>query len=196
MLTFVRDLKDPAALTAALADLPGVRIFDQVKFLNETYARFRIQTLQAIRIGHALIVLILFIRYRRWRPVLAALVPAVLAGAATLGLLGVLGVEANLLHVLSLLMVLSMGVDYTVFLVECGRERNLGPTTMSLWGAAVTTMLSFGLLALSTPRRCAPSAYRRRRHRPQLPARPADADNHARRVGAEGTRPPAAPRPR
>ena len=150
VLTFVRDLKDPAALAAALADLPGVRIFDQVKFLNETYARFRVQTLQAILIGHALIVLILFIRYRRWRPVLAALVPAVLAGAATLGLLGVLGVEANLLHVLSLLMVLSMGVDYTVFLVECGRERNLGPTTMSLWGAAVTTMLSFGLLALSS----------------------------------------------
>jgi predicted exporter len=46
-------------------------------------------------------------------------------------------------------MVLSMGVDYTIFLVECGHERNLGPTTMSLWGAAVTTMLSFGLLALS-----------------------------------------------
>ena len=37
-----------------------------------------------------------------------------------------------------------------MFLVECGRERNLGPTTMSLWGAAVTTMLSFGLLALSS----------------------------------------------
>jgi predicted exporter len=149
VLTFIRDLKDPAALTAALADLPGVRIFDQVQFLNETYARFRVQTLQAILIGHGLIILILFFRYRRWRPVLAALVPAVLAGAATMGLLGLLGVEANLLHVLSLLMVLSMGVDYTVFLVECGRERNLGPTTMSLWGAAITTMLSFGLLALS-----------------------------------------------
>ena len=149
ILTFVRDLKDPAALTATLADLPGVRIFDQVRFLNETYARFRIQSLQAIGIGHVLIFLILFFRYRRIRPVLAALVPAVLAGAATLGVLGMIGVEANLLHVLSLLMVLSMGVDYTVFLVECGRERNLGPTTMSLWGAAITTMLSFGLLALS-----------------------------------------------
>jgi predicted exporter len=120
-----------------------------VRFLNETYARFRIQSLQAIGIGHVLIFLILFFRYRRIRPVLAALVPAVLAGAATLGVLGMIGVEANLLHVLSLLMVLSMGVDYTVFLVECGRERNLGPTTMSLWGAAITTMLSFGLLALS-----------------------------------------------
>ena len=149
VLTFVKDLKDPAALGATLADLPGVRIFDQVRFLNETYARFRIQALQAIGIGHVLIFVILFFRYRRIRPVLAALGPAVLAGAATLGVLGLLGVDANLLHVLSLLMVLSMGVDYTVFLVECGRERNLGPTTMSLWGAAITTMLSFGLLALS-----------------------------------------------
>jgi predicted exporter len=149
VLTFIRDLKDPAALTGALAGLPGVRIFDQVQFLNETYARFRVQTLQAILIGHGLIIIILLFRYRRIRPVLATLVPAVLAGAATMGLLGLLRVETNLLHVLSLLMVLSMGVDYTVFLVECGRERDIGPTTMSLWGAAVTTMLSFGLLALS-----------------------------------------------
>ena len=149
ILTFTRDLKDPAALAASFADLPGVRVFDQVKFLDETYARFRIQTLEAIGIGHLLIILILLVRYRRLRPVVASLVPPVLAGAATLGLLGIAGVETNLLHVLSLLMVLSMGVDYSIFLVECGRERNIGPTTMSLWGAAVTTMLSFGLLALS-----------------------------------------------
>ena len=81
-----------------------------------------------------------------------------LAAAATLGCSARPGVETNLLHVLSLLMVLSMGVDYSIFLVECGNERNLGPTTMSLWGAAVTTILSFGLLALSRRRRCARSA--------------------------------------
>ena len=52
VLTFVRDLKDPAALAATLADLPGVRVFDQVRFLDETYARFRVQTLEAIGIGH------------------------------------------------------------------------------------------------------------------------------------------------
>jgi predicted exporter len=149
ILTFVRDLKDPAVLSASLADLPGVRLFDQVRFLDETYARFRIQTLEAIGIGLLLIVLILYVRYRRVRPVLAGLFPAVLAAAATLGVLGAAGVPTNLLHVLSLLLVLSMGVDYGIFLVECGNARNLGPTTMSLWGAAVTTFLSFGLLALS-----------------------------------------------
>jgi predicted exporter len=149
VLTFVRDLKDPAGLAASLADLHGVRLFDQVQFLDEMYATFRVQTLQAIGIGLALIVLILFCRYRRLRPVFAGLLPAVLAAAATLGLLGAAGVPTNLLHVLSLLLVLSMGVDYGIFLVECGNARSLGPTTMSLWGAAITTMLSFGLLALS-----------------------------------------------
>lgn len=149
VLTFVRDIKDPAALAASLADLKGVRFFDQVRFLNNMYRTFRVQTLEAIGIGLALIVVILFVRYRRLRPVAAGLLPAVLAAAATLGLLGAVGVPTNLLHVLSLLLVLSMGVDYGIFLVECGNARNLGPTTMSLWGAAVTTILSFGLLALS-----------------------------------------------
>ena len=73
-----------------------------------------------------------------------------LAAAATMAMLGIPRVKTNLLHVLSLLMVLSMGVDYRVFLVECGRQGNLGPTTMSLSGSALTTMLSFGLLALSS----------------------------------------------
>jgi len=149
VLTFVRDVKDPAALAATIGDLPGVRLFDQARFLDETYKRFRIQTMQAIGIGLAFIVLILFARYRRVRPVLASLIPPILAAAATLGVLGAAGVVTNLLHVLSLLMVLSLGVDYSVFLVECGRRRSLGPTTMSLLGAAITTVLSFGLLAIS-----------------------------------------------
>jgi len=149
ILTFVRDLKDPDRLAAAVAEVPGARFFDQARFLDETYARFRVQTLQAIGIGVGLILLVLYVRYRRLRPAVAALLPATLAAAATLGILGVLGVVANLLHVLSLLLVMSIGVDYGVFLVEGSRHGRLGPTTMSLASSAVTTTLSFGLLALS-----------------------------------------------
>ena len=82
---------------------------------------------------------------------------------------------------LSLLLVLSMGVDYGIFLVECGNARNLGPTTMSLWGAAVTTMLSFGLLALSKHAGAARDRiHHRHRHGAELPARAAVAGDHAR----------------
>jgi len=150
VLTFLRGMDRPADVAAAIADLPGARVFDQARFLDETYARFRRQTLQAIGIGLGLILLVLVIRYRRLRPALAALLPAALAGAATLAILGAAGVMTNLLHVLSLLLVLSIGVDYGVFLVECSRHGPLGPTTMSLASSALTTMASFGLLAISS----------------------------------------------
>lgn len=150
VLTFLRGVRDPAAIEAAIAGLPGARYFDQTAFLDETYAHFRVQTLQAVVVGVALILAVLYGRYRRARLAVAALAPAVIAAAAAMGLLGLFGVPTNLLHVLSLLLVLSMGVDYGVFLVE-GRELGVSSdaTLMSLVACCLTTVLSFGLLALS-----------------------------------------------
>ncbi|HVR62830.1 MAG TPA: MMPL family transporter [Polyangia bacterium] len=150
VLTFLRGVRDAAAVEAAVAGVLGARYFDQAAFLDETYARFRVQTLQAVGIGVALILAVLYGRYRRWRLSVAALAPAVLAAAATMGLLGLCGVPINLLHVLSLLLVLSMGVDYGVFLVEAARsDVPADATRMSVLACCLTTVLSFGLLALS-----------------------------------------------
>ena len=51
VLTFVRDSRIRPRSPRSLADLTGVRLFDQVRFLDETYRRFRVQTLEAIGIG-------------------------------------------------------------------------------------------------------------------------------------------------
>ena len=150
ILTFLRGIKDPAALEAAIAAVPGATLFDQAHFLDQTYARFRVQTLQAIGVGVIFILLVLQVRYRAWRRTAGALLPAVAAAASTLGLLGLCGVSANLLHVLSLLLVLSMGVDYGVFLAESADSFASGPTLVSLAASCGTTLLSFGILALSS----------------------------------------------
>jgi predicted exporter len=142
-------VKSPERVAAAVADLPGVRFFDQRAFLDEVYARFRVQTLQAIAIGLVLIFFLHEIRYRRWRYALGALLPALLAVLTTLGLLGLIGVTANLVHVLSLLIIVSVGIDYGVFLVECVDRGGVGPTAMSLVASFSTALFSFGLLALS-----------------------------------------------
>jgi predicted exporter len=64
--------------------------------------------------------------------------------------LSFLGRELSLLHVLSLVLVLSIGVDYSVFLVESRNEpARAGTTLTSLLAAWLTTLGSFGLLALS-----------------------------------------------
>jgi predicted exporter len=150
LLTFLRGVKRPAELAADLASLPGALYFDQASFLDETYARFRVQTLQAVGVGLVLILLVLQIRYRRWRSTLGALLPAVLAASTTMAVLGLAGVATNLLHVLSLLMVLSMGADYGIFLIESPETAASGPTFMSLIASCATSILSFGLLALSS----------------------------------------------
>ncbi|HTA20010.1 MAG TPA: MMPL family transporter [Polyangia bacterium] len=149
VLTFVRGVKDPARLAAAVADLPGVQVFDQTLFLDQVYARFRVQTLQAIAIGLVLIFFVHLVRYRRWRHALGALLPALFAVLATLGILGALGVRVTLIHALSLLIIISVGIDYGVFLVECVDGGGLGPTAMSLVASFSTALFSFGLLALS-----------------------------------------------
>jgi predicted exporter len=150
ILTFLRGVHSAEQITAAIADVPGARYFDQAAFLDETYAHFRIQTLQAVGVGVVLILAVLYGRYRRWRNCLAALAPAVVAAAATMGILGLCHIPTNLLHVLSLLLVLSMGVDYGVFLVESAApDRSSDATMMSLVASCMTTVLSFGLLGLS-----------------------------------------------
>jgi predicted exporter len=74
------------------------------------------------------------------------LAPA-LAAWITLGLLGYAGVTLNLFHVLALLLVLGIGIDYSIFFAESQNERDT--TMLAVILSTITTLLSFGLLALS-----------------------------------------------
>src|SRR5262249_24494993 len=56
----------------------------------------------------------------------------------------------NLLHVTSLVMVMGMGVDYGVFIVDSARDRKeLDGTLFSLFLSCITTVFVFGTLAIS-----------------------------------------------
>ena len=56
----------------------------------------------------------------------------------------------NLLHIIALLLVLCMGVDYGVFMVEDARVGgSFGRSFLAIATACATTTLSFGLLAMS-----------------------------------------------
>ncbi len=151
LYTFVRGVKDPEALAADLAPIEGAFYFDQHRFLAEAYGRYRERTMELMGFGLVIVFLIVLIRYRRMRLTIAAFVPSLLAAASTLGFLGIVGLEANLMHLVALLLVLSMGVDYGIFMVEHrtpGVERSA--SLLSIVIACLTTVLSFGALALSS----------------------------------------------
>jgi predicted exporter len=79
-----------------------------------------------------------------WR----ALVPTLLAGALALAATALASQPWQLFHVLALLLLLGVGVDYGIFLLAQPSRRDLrGFVSITL--AAASTWLAFGLLALS-----------------------------------------------
>lgn len=150
ILTLVRGVADAGALRSRLADLPAARYFDQAAAMQAAYGRYRARTLELVIAGLVAVLAMVWLRYRRLRLALAAFAPAVLGAATSLSLVALSGAAIGILHVVALLLVLSMGVDYGVFLAESRRDREgLAATVLSLLVACLTTVLAFGLLAMS-----------------------------------------------
>lgn len=149
-VTFLEGITNDAALAQAIAPIAGARYVDQQAFLHEAYGAYRRQAVGLFGFGILLVMLIVAWRYRRLRLIVVACGPALLGIGVSLGLLGLCYGELHLLHVLAALLVFGMGVDYGVFLLE-SRQRPAGleAATLSVVLAAVFTVLSFGLLALS-----------------------------------------------
>jgi predicted exporter len=151
VVTYLRGARAPDPLRAELSDLEGVYLLDQRSFVNDVYREFRETTFRQMGIGAGLVLLLLGLRYRAWRPVVASFLPA--AGVALLLLAGLalLDVPATLLHVMSLILVTGMGVDYGIFLVDSAERRAaVGATMLSLLMSCLTTALVFGALGLSS----------------------------------------------
>jgi predicted exporter len=149
-LAFVEGVRAPEALATRLGALEGVRYFDQARYLEGAYRSFRERAFFLVVGGVVVVFLMCLVRYRRLVLAFAAVAPALLASLTSLALVALLGGEANLMHLVACLLVLSMGEDYAVFLLE-ERDAKEGPgtTMVGILLACVTTVLSFGLLAMS-----------------------------------------------
>jgi len=69
------------------------------------------------------------------------------ATAALIVLLSLLGVSFNLFHVMALFLVLGLGMDYGIFAYEL---QDGSVTQQAIFISAITSLLSFGLLGLSS----------------------------------------------
>jgi predicted exporter len=135
---------------ALLGDLQGVHFVDQEALFGAAYGSFRTRTLAMVLLGLALVLLTLLARYRSVRVSLLGMVPALLGAAAALGVEALRGVPTTLMHVIGVLLVLSMGVDYGIYVLESRASVEEGVTTLgSVLLASLTTVLSFGLLGIS-----------------------------------------------
>ncbi len=138
---------DVAALQAVV---PDATIVAPSVTVVELFRGVRIRTVISSLLGLAVILLLLLGRYRSLRKVVIAVAPAVLACVAAVGTMVALGISLNILHVMSLLLVVSLGVDFGIFFVDTSASLEESARTMvSIITASITTILSFGLLGLS-----------------------------------------------
>jgi predicted exporter len=134
-----------AALSQAADGLQGVQCVDKVGEISSVLGKYRYAMSWVLLLSYLAVFGLLYPRYgfAGWR----ALGPTALASIATLAILGIMGKGIELFHVLALMLLLGIGVDYGIFFQEQGPDD--GATWLSVALSALSTLLSFGLLALS-----------------------------------------------
>ncbi|NMG03841.1 MMPL family transporter [Azoarcus taiwanensis] len=142
---------DVALLATAIEGLSGVTLVDKPGAVSSLFGEYRRLAGYAIAGATTLILLLLVGRYGV-RGAVTILLPPVLAQAVTLGVLGYAGTVINLFNVLALLLVLGVGINYAIFMYEstAGSLLRESAALTGIMLSATTTLLSFGLLSLSS----------------------------------------------
>ncbi len=143
---FVQGAPDFSALRLRATQQPGVHWMDTVSDISDLFRHYREQSAVMMLAAYTLIALLLGWRYG-WRGGLRVLLAPALAAWMTLGLIGYADIPVNLFHVLALLLVLGVGIDYSIFFAESASHRD--STMLAVLLSTITTLLSFGLLSLS-----------------------------------------------
>jgi predicted exporter len=125
--------------------LDGVRWVNRSGDIASLLGRYRWSMTGLLLAGHGLVFAALWLRFRgaAWR----AWLPTALASVAAVAAQGWLGEPFQLSNVLALLLLLGIGVDYGIFLLEHDGD---GAAWLAVVLGAASTWLSFGLLALSS----------------------------------------------
>ncbi|MCU7238600.1 MMPL family transporter [Pseudomonas peradeniyensis] len=143
----LQGLNDTALLRLQSEGLPGVQLVDRLGELNQLFAATQVSAAE-LKLLSCVLILVLLVLPFGLRGALRIVALPLLAALCSLALLGWLGQPLTLFSLFGLLLVTAIGVDYAILMHE-----RVGGEAVSLLGtllAALTTWLSFGLLALSS----------------------------------------------
>ncbi|MCD5995081.1 MMPL family transporter [Pseudomonas sp. CDFA 602] len=143
----LRGINSPALLRVQATGLEGVQLVDRLGELNQVFAHTQVSAAELKLMSCVLIVLLLIVPFGLNGALRIVALP-LLAALCSLASLGWLGQPLTLFSLFGLLLVTAISVDYAILMRE-----QIGGAAVSLLGtllAAVTTWLSFGLLAISS----------------------------------------------
>jgi predicted exporter len=149
----LRGVRDPARLRSLAERLPAearASFLDLKAESDRLIGGYRAQALALAGLGALAIALLLCFGLRGVRKALRVMLPVYAAIAMTVACLGLLGIGLSLFHLVSLLLVLGIGLNYSLFFsqAEPGTDSEQG-TSLALSVCFLTTFAAFGCLATS-----------------------------------------------
>ncbi|MBL4851588.1 MAG: MMPL family transporter [Gammaproteobacteria bacterium] len=137
---------DTTAIEIASNEIDGVEYINTVALAEKILQQQRVSAEKLLLYAYALIAILMLLRFRRIEALWMLAVP-IIASMGTVIILFLLGQPMNLFHTMALFLILGLGMDYVIF------SREMATTALTLQAillSALTTLLSFGLLSMSS----------------------------------------------
>ncbi|EGR0266248.1 MMPL family transporter [Vibrio alginolyticus] len=141
----LNQLQDSAVVKEFAKSQSDVVYLNKAEEISTLFGEYRIKIMELLAAASAVIFLVLIKRYGLQHSC-RVLLPSLIACACGLATAVAMGTTLNLFNLLGLVLILGIGIDYTLFFAEKARSVS---TLLAITLSAMTTVLSFGLLSLS-----------------------------------------------
>lgn len=146
ILVPVAGVKEARPLLELTKKIPNVYWMDKHSEYNALFATYRYY-LSWLLVTALFVISGLFLVRFGWRQGVRCIIPTWLSLLVGIAILGIIGIPLNLFSLLALALVLGVGIDYTLFFANARTAPPISFIAICL--AALITLLTFGLLALS-----------------------------------------------
>ncbi len=136
---------DTTPIIDFVAQTSAVSYLNKADEISSLFGEYRVRVTELLIAASLVIMLVLCWRYG-FKRAIRLMLPPVIAGIVGIGITSLTGVPLNLFNLLALILILGIGIDYTLFFAE---QHQADATLLAITLSAMTTLLSFGLLALS-----------------------------------------------
>jgi len=131
------------------ADL-GLIYFNQRKLVTKQITEIRFGLFQILGFILLMLGISLWLKYRSVRQVIIVLSPIIMAIGLTLATLALLNISLSIFHLMSLMLVAAIGIDYSLLFFEGAlQSKNSHEWSRSIRVAFLTTLGSFSILSMS-----------------------------------------------
>jgi predicted exporter len=142
----VSGVTDSIAMQQLAQQVPGTGWIDRKTEFSDLFGQYRVYLSYLLMLSVAAIAVIYLWRFG-WQQGLRCMVPTLLSLGSGIAVLALSGHSLNLFSLLALVLVLGIGINYTLFFTN---PRGTPTTSMfAIFIAVFTTQLTFGMLVLS-----------------------------------------------